>query len=75
MSAFHHESCEMDSKKTFIWQCLSVTCDRSVVFPVYSTNNTDRHDMSEILLKVALDTITPEHLKYVTTLSSKYEYN
>jgi hypothetical protein len=31
-----------------------VTCDRSVVF---STNKTDCHDIAEVLLKVALDTI------------------
>jgi len=34
---------------------LSVTCDRSVVFsgtPVSSTNKADRHDITEILLKV-----------------------
>jgi hypothetical protein len=28
-------------------------------YPVTSTNKTDRHDITEILLKVALDTITP----------------
>jgi len=37
-----------------MWLSLSVTCDRSVVF---STNKTDRHDITEILLKVALNTI------------------
>ena len=26
--------------------------------PVYSTNKTDRHDITEILLEVALNTIT-----------------
>ena len=39
--------------------CL-LTCGRSVVFsatPVSSTNKTDRHDITEILLKVALNTI------------------
>ena len=34
---------------------LSVTCDRSVVS---STNKTDSHDITEILLKVALNPIT-----------------
>jgi hypothetical protein len=37
-----------------------VTCDRLVVFsgtPVSSTNKTDRHDITEILLKVALNSI------------------
>ena len=38
-----------------------MTCDRSVVFSGYSgfsTNRTDRYDIAEILLKVALNTIT-----------------
>jgi len=43
---------------------LSVTCDRWMVFsgyrtPVSSTNKTCRHDINEILLKVALNTIKP----------------
>lgn len=42
----------------------SVTCDGSVVFsrsPVSSRNKTDHHDISDILLKVALSTkvLTP----------------
>ena len=40
---------------------MSVTCDRSVVFSlgtaVPSANKTDRHNITEILLKVALNTI------------------
>jgi hypothetical protein len=38
---------------------LSMACSRSVVFsgtPVSSTNKTDRHNITEILLKVALNT-------------------
>jgi len=41
---------------------LSVTCDMSVVFSQYSgffINKTDRHYITEILLKVALNTIAP----------------
>jgi hypothetical protein len=41
---------------------LSVTCGRSVVFPghpVSCTNKTDRHDITEMLLKVALNTMKP----------------
>ena len=41
---------------------MSVTHDRLVVFsgiPVSSTNKTDRHDIAEILLKLALITIAP----------------
>jgi hypothetical protein len=36
-----------------VWSSFSVTCDRSLVS---STNKTDRHDITEILLKVALNT-------------------
>jgi len=44
-----------------------VTCGRSVAFsgtPVSSTNKTDHHDITEILLKVALNTITLTPVKY-----------
>jgi hypothetical protein len=34
-----------------------VTCDRCVVFSRYPQNKTDRHDITEILLKVAINTI------------------
>jgi hypothetical protein len=40
--------------------CDKVTCDRSVFSPgppVSSTNKTDCHDITEILLKMALSTI------------------
>ena len=33
-------------------------CGRSVVFSGFPTDKTDRHDIGEILLKVALKTIT-----------------
>jgi hypothetical protein len=42
-----------------MWWSLSVTCDRSVAFstgrPFFNTNNTDRHDITEILLKLVLN--------------------
>ena len=38
----------------------SVTCDR------YSTNKTDRHDITEILLKVVLNTIKSTNQPYVS---------
>ena len=38
---------------------MSVTCHRSVVFFGSFINKTDRHDITEILLKVALNTIKP----------------
>ena len=46
---------------------MSVTCCRSLVFSGYSgsyTNKTDCHDIVEILLKVALNTITLTLYKY-----------
>ena len=41
---------------------MSVTCGRVVIisgYSVSSTNKIDRHDITEILLKVAFNTITP----------------
>ena len=38
---------------------LSVTCDST---PISSTNETDRHDITEILLKVALSTISHNYM-------------
>ena len=43
-------------------------CGRSVVFSRYSTNKTDRHNITEILLKVAFNTTTLS--LYKTTLSA-----
>ena len=41
-----------------MWKVMLVTCCRSVVFSGVSSNNqTDRHDITEILLKVTLNTI------------------
>ena len=43
-----------------------MTCGISVVStgtPVFTTNKTDRHDITEILLKVAFNTITPDLLQ------------
>jgi hypothetical protein len=43
-----------------MWYNLTVNCDRSVVFSGYSGFlQTDCHDIAVILLKVALNTITP----------------
>ena len=46
-----------------------MNCNRSVVFSGYadvSTNKTDSHDIAEILLKVALNTINQPTRKYKT---------
>jgi hypothetical protein len=46
------------TRYNIMWYSLSVTCDRLVVSPVSSPNKTDRHDITEILLKVVLSIIT-----------------
>jgi hypothetical protein len=54
----------------------SVTWDRSVFFPgipVSSTNKADRHDIAELLLKVALNTINiPQFLCQHTITDANY---
>ena len=68
ISAYHHWSCEFESHS---WRGVLNTslCDKvchwlatgqwfSQVTLVSSTNKTDRHDITEILLKVALNSIT-----------------
>jgi len=69
ISAYHHLSCEFESRS---WQGVLDTtlCDKvyqwlatgrwfSPGTPVSSTNKTENHDITEILLKVAVNTITP----------------
>ena len=69
ISAYHHYSCEFESRS---WRgaldttlcdkfCQWLTTDRwfSPGTPVFFTNKTDHHDISEILLKVVLNTIKP----------------
>jgi len=51
---------------------LSVSWGRSVVSPVSSTNKTDCHNITEILLKVALNTITLTFMVVWPTISSSY---
>ena len=51
-----------------------MTYGRSVVFSVYSVlaNKTDRHDITEVLLKVALNTITLTHKDIRSTSDSEH---
>jgi hypothetical protein len=54
--------CEFESRSAEVYSIQHVF--KSVVTPVSSTNKTDRHDITKVLLKVALNTITlPLHLK------------
>jgi hypothetical protein len=45
------------TRYNIMWESLSVTCRFSPGPPVSSNNKTDCHDITEILLKVALNTI------------------
>jgi hypothetical protein len=69
ISVYRHLSCQLESHS---WRGVLDTklCDRFVSYfaagwwfspgtPVSSTNETDRHGTTEILLKVALNTISP----------------
>jgi hypothetical protein len=47
-----------------MWKRLSVTCDRSLCTPVSFTNKTDRHNITEMFLKVALSIIKPTNQSY-----------
>jgi hypothetical protein len=60
ISAFHHSSCEFSIPLRR--DVLDTTlCDNVCQWfsPVSSTNKTDCHDITEILFKVALNTINP----------------
>jgi hypothetical protein len=70
INAYHHHSCEFDprSRRGLLDTALHCVCDKgcqwlatgrwfSPGILVSSTNKTDRHDIAEILLKVALNTI------------------
>ena len=52
----------MCSRNNISWQGVSVICGKSMVFSGFSdfpTNKSDRRDITEILMKMALNTITP----------------
>jgi hypothetical protein len=78
ISVYHRYSCEFESRSW--WGVIDTTLCEKVwqwlatgrwIYPstsVSSTNKTDHHDITEILLKVALNTIT-------LTLTLIYDYN
>ena len=66
ISAYHHWSCEFDScsgdvnsiqHDVIVCQWLATGQWFSMGTPVCPTNKTDRHDITEILLKMTLNTI------------------
>jgi hypothetical protein len=65
ISGYHHSRCEFESRSAKVYwiqrYVIKFVCDfvAGVWFSlVSSTNKTDHHDITEILLKVALNTIT-----------------
>jgi hypothetical protein len=52
ISAYHHYSCEFESRSWVMARWFFPGT------PVSSTHKTDNHDITEILLKVALNTIS-----------------
>ena len=69
ISTYHHKCCEFEPRSwrgvldttllDKVCQWLATGLWFSPGTPVSSTNKTDRHDIAEILLKVALSTIKP----------------
>ena len=59
ISAYHQWCCEFESQSTLYEVCQWLVTGRwfSPGPPVSSTNKTDHHNITEILLKVALNTI------------------
>jgi hypothetical protein len=62
ISVYHHWCCEFESRsgrgvQNYVIKFVSYLRQVSGFLPVSFTNKTDRHDITEILLKVALNTI------------------
>ena len=79
--AYHHYRCEFESRSGEVHDttlcdkvCQLLATDRwfSPGTPVSSTNKTDRHDITEILLKVALNNINQTKLNYIFFISYYY---
>ena len=62
ISAYHHLSCELESHSYEVYliqhYVIKFVSGSSVVFSGFLLNKTDHQDITEILLKVALNTIT-----------------
>jgi hypothetical protein len=76
---YHHQSCECEFRS---WRGVLDTSSCDEIFAtgrwfssVSSTFKTDRHDITEILLKVTLNITTPYpilHIPYITYTHSRY---
>ena len=62
ISAHHHYRCEFESRSDKVYSIqhyvIKFVSDFSLGIPVSSTNKTERHNITEIVLKVMLNTIT-----------------
>jgi hypothetical protein len=74
ISAYHHWSCVFKScslpgvlNTIFFDEACQWLGTSQWFSPVFSTNKTDHHDITEILSKVALKTITLTHIKVNAT--------
>jgi hypothetical protein len=62
-SAYHHNSYEFELVHDSIqYYVIKFVSDLRKGTPVSSNNKTDRHDITKIMLKVALNTITQTHM-------------
>ena len=77
ISAYHHWSCEFEScsGEVYLIQHYVIKCQWFSCTLVSSTNKTDHHDITKILLKVALNTKTLTHFIIKLKLNvKKYWY-
>ena len=58
--SLNHQVIEQDSRQIvlYVWYMMSYFTSVLQIIPYSSTNKADRHDIAEILLKVALNTTT-----------------
>ena len=83
ISAYHHWCCEFESRSgrsvqhyvIKICQWLATGRLFSANPPVSSTNKTDRHDITEILLKMALNTINQTNKQYKCWFENNHSSN
>jgi hypothetical protein len=75
ISAYHHWRCEFESRSGRGVQHYVIKFVSDLWFSlVSSTNKTDRHDITEILLKVALNAIKHTNKQYTATTPPPLPY-
>ena len=79
ISAYHHKCCEFEPYSGEVYSIqyyvIKFVSDlRQVCDFLSSTNKTDCHDIAEILLKVALNTIALTHAILVSKMILKFRF-